>query len=115
MVCDLAETYHILNYRELSPGLVATLVLGLRDNSRVKMHLSDTKLTVEQMLIAMAVDNLNFLCWTKTEDARKRRNKPKSILQSMLGERTKDELRAFPSVEEFEMYMKSKHKERCNE
>lgn len=110
MICDLAETYHVFNYRELSPSLVATLVLGLRDNSRVKMRISDTKLTLDQTLLAMIVDSVNFICWTYSEDARKGRayNK-KSVLKILNGEyeEEKEDLEVFTSIEEFEEYMDS--------
>lgn len=106
MICDLAETYHILNYKELSPDLVATLVLGLRDNSRVKMNISESKLTFEQMLLASAVDNLNFLAWTKTKDAQKNMNRPKSVLEKILNEEQKVEYKAFETAEELEAFFK---------
>lgn len=109
MICDLAETYHILNYKELSPSIVATLVLGLHDNSRVKKHISNTKLSVEQMMMAMIVDAVNFIAWTKTREAQKgSRYKKKSILKTLQGEYDikKDELEVFSSVEEYERYMK---------
>lgn len=108
MICDLAETYHILNYRELSPLLVATLVLGLRDNSRVKLRVSESKLSTEQVLLAMIVDNLNFQSWTYTKDARKGKPyKVRSVLKVLCGEyeSSKDDLLSFTSVEEFEQYM----------
>ena len=38
LICDLAETYHIFDYRSLPVQLVATLSVGLRDNSRIKMR-----------------------------------------------------------------------------
>lgn len=109
MICDLAETYHVLNYRELSPDLVATLVLGLNDNSRVRRHYSEQKLTLEQSLMAMMVDSLNLLFWTKTKDAQKNRNKPKSVLEKLTedAETTKDNLQVFESPEDFEEYMRN--------
>lgn len=109
MICDLAETYHIYDFQGLSPSMVATLILGLRDNSRVKMKLSNTKLTVEQMLLAIVADNLQYIAWTKTKDARKGRYKNKSILKTLQGEyqngNGKDDLMSFKTVEEFEEYM----------
>lgn len=113
MICDLAETYHILNYKELSPNLVATLLIGLRDNSRVKMKVNDTKLTIDQMMMAMVVDNLQFLSWTKTKDARHGKYKQKSILKTLMGEyeKQKDDLISFETVEEYEEYMKQFIKE----
>lgn len=113
MICDLAETYHILDYRGLSPRLVAVLLLGLRDNSRVKMKLSETKVTIEQMMMAMMADNLNFLSWTKTKDAKHGKYKQKSILKTLMGEydKKKDDLISFKTVEEYEEYMKQFIKE----
>lgn len=108
MICDLAETYHILNYRELPPLLVATFVLGLRGDSRVKMRISESKLSVEQILLAMIVDNLNFQSWTYTKDARKGKTyKEKSVLKTLNGEyeEKKDDLISFETAEEFEQYM----------
>ena len=109
MICDLAETYHILNYRELSPQLVATLVLGLNDNSRVRRHFSKTKVTLEQILMAIMADNLQFIAWSKTKDAQHKKNKPKSILKKLLDmdETPKEELEAFETPEEFEEYMRN--------
>ena len=100
MICDLAETYHILNYKELSPSLVATLSFGLRDNSRVKMKLSNSKITLEQMLLARMTDELTFQSWSKTKDGQKNRNRPDSILKSLLEEK-KDETVSFSTPEDF--------------
>lgn len=108
MICDLAETYHILNYRELPPLLVATLVLGLDDNSRVKRKISDTKLTLEETLLAMILDGINFICWTYTKEAKKGRPySKKSVLKLLNGEydKEKDDLEIFKTIEEFEEYM----------
>lgn len=108
LICDLAETYHLFNYREVSPIVVASLLVGLRDDSRVKMHYSDTKITLDQMLMAMMVDSLKFISWTFTQEAR--RGKPykqKSVLKTLQGEyeSEKDDLESFSTVEEFNAYM----------
>lgn len=110
MICDLAQTYHILNYKELSPTLVATLVLGLEDNSRVRRHFSKQPLTLEQILLSIIADNLQFLSWTKTKDAQKKKNRPKSILNKLMGkDKPKDDLEVFDTPEEFEEFMRNKH------
>lgn len=108
MICDLAETYHVLDYKGLSPYKVAVLCFGLRDNSRVKMKMSGAKLTVEQMLMAIMADSLQFLSWTKTKDAQHGRYKQKSILKTLMGEydKQKDDLISFSSIEEYEEHMK---------
>lgn len=101
LICDLAETYHILNYKELSPELVATLCMGLRDNSRVKMEISGSKITLEQSLLAHMADDLSFQSWAKTKDGQKNRNRPNSILKTLLEDK-KDEMEAFMTPEDFD-------------
>lgn len=111
VICDLAEYYHIYDYRGLLPNTVATLVFGLRADSRTKMKLSGQKITLEQMLMAMQVDTLQLLLWTKTKDGQKNRNRPKSLLNKLLGNeevKQKDELMSFATIEEYETYMRSK-------
>lgn len=106
LICDLAETYGIFNYRALPASLLATLSVGLRDDSRIKMKMSGTKVSQEILLIASAVDNLSFLAWSKTEDAQKNRNRPKSIVGILMGEHSKSKeknaVMAFDTAEEFE-------------
>lgn len=101
MICDLAETYHILNYRELPPLLVATLCMGLRDNSRVKMDIAGTKISLEQHLLARITDELAFQSWAKTKDGQKNRNRPTSVLKTLLEDK-KEETETFLTSEEFD-------------
>lgn len=88
--------------------MVVTLLFGLRDDSRVKMHISNAKLTIEQTLMAIIADNLEFLSWTKTKEARHGKYNKKSILKMLNGEyeQEKDDLESFSTIEEFEEYMK---------
>lgn len=82
-------------------------MLGLRDDSRVKMHISGSKINLEQILLAIIADNLNFLSWTKTKEAKKGRYKKKSILKTLTEEKKKkDDLVSFGSIEDYEQYMK---------
>lgn len=39
LICDLAETYNIYDYRSIPVNLLSTLSVGLRDNARIKMKL----------------------------------------------------------------------------
>lgn len=102
MICDLAETYHLFNYRDYPPKLVGTLVFGLKDDSRVKMFLTGAKVSIDRLIQARIADELAFLSWTKTKDAQKGRNRPKSIIQSLLGEPKKEEYATFETMEEFQ-------------
>lgn len=101
MICDLAETYHIYNYKECQPLLVGTLVFGLRDDSRVKMFLSGQKQSLDRILMARMVDELSFLSWANSKDGQKNRNRPKSVLQSLLGIEKKEEYATFEDFDEF--------------
>ena len=100
LICDLAETYHILNYKALPAMLVASLVVGLRDDSRIKMKISGAKAPTEIILLASAVDRLSMLVWAKTKDAEKGRNRPKSLLDIMYPKETNNT--TYKTGEEFE-------------
>lgn len=79
VVCDFAETYHILNLRALPLRLAATLAFGLREDSRIKMKLAGTKVSTDTMLMAAIADRTGLLVWQNTEDGRKNRKRPKSF------------------------------------
>lgn len=100
LICDLAETYHIYDYKRLPVKMAAALAVGLHEDSRIKMKLSGNKVSLEMMMMAAIVDRLSLLVWTKTKDAEKGRNKPKSILESLYP--TDSEFIAFESGEDFE-------------
>lgn len=102
MICDLAETYHIFNYKEYPPLLVGTLVYGLKDDSRTKMLLSGAKVSIDRLIQARIADELAFISWSKTKDAQKGKNRPKSIIESLLGTIKKEEYVTFETMEEFE-------------
>lgn len=90
LICDLAECYHIYDYRALPARLLATLSAGLRENSRIKMKLAGLTVTRETYLLGAAVDALNLLVWMKTKDGAKGKHRPKSILQAFTTVQEKD-------------------------
>ena len=100
LVCDLAETYHIYDYRQLPPLQVAVFAIGLRDDSRIKMKLSGAKVPPDILLLAGIIDRLNLLLWAKTKDAEKGWNRPKPILENLYKEESN--VSAFTSGKEFE-------------
>lgn len=104
-MCDLAETYHVLDYRSLPARLVATLTAGLSDDSRVKKKLSGAQCSVETMLLALIADKLSYLVWFQTDDARKNRNRPDSIFLSLVGtqgQKSDSDVMTFRNGNEFE-------------
>lgn len=104
--CDLAEVYHIYNYRELTPDRVALFSIGLRENSRIKLKLSGQEYPLDTILLACAVDRLSLLLWSKTKDAESGRNKPMSFVEQLLGEKEEKDFEVFDSPEAFEEAMK---------
>ena len=108
--CDFAETYHIYDYRALTPDRVALFSIGLRDDSRIKLRLNDQKYSIETLLLAAAVDRLSLLFWSKTESAKKNRNRPISILAKMMKTEPHREFMTFESAESFEKAMQEINK-----
>ena len=58
LICDLAETYHIYDYRSLSASTVATLAAGLRDNARIIQKINGVKGSTSDLLLALIADRL---------------------------------------------------------
>lgn len=109
LMCDLAETYHIFDYKSLPARLVATLSVGLRDDSRIKMKMNDMKHPLKTILLAGIMDKLSQLVWMQTKDGINGINQPKSILSCLLNqddEQGKD-IKGFNTPEEFESEWKS--------
>lgn len=104
-MCDLAETYHIYDYKQLSPQQIAVFSIGLRENSRIKMKMTGQSVPLETMLLAGIQDRLNISLWFKTKDGQKGKNKPKMVVDILNKpvEKPKRKLQ-FNSGEEFEKY-----------
>lgn len=114
LICDFAQTYHVLDYKGLPPSLAATLAAGLGDDSRIKRKMSGVRLSLSEMLDAMKADILNLILWTKTKDGQKNRNRPESLFKRLMGleKERKDELMSFRTPEQYEAWRKRKLKEK---
>jgi hypothetical protein len=102
LICDLAETYGIYDYRSLPARTVATLAVGLRNDSRIKMKLGGTRIPYEEMLLTRIYDVMNFIAWTKTKDATKGKGRPKSLYDLIMNPKTEEKEIVFDSADEFE-------------
>lgn len=103
MICDLAETYGVLSYESLPVRLVATLSAGLRENSRIKMKLSEAKVDNVTWMLASAADCLSLLVWQNTENGQKGRNMPTMFTDIILGNNDKkSDVAVFNTPEEYE-------------
>lgn len=84
LVCDLAETYGLFNWRALPCTTVATLADGLGFNSRINAKISGTLARFDEIMQARIVDALEILIWQNTKDGQKNRNRPKSLVDAIV-------------------------------
>lgn len=105
LICDLAETYHIYDYRSLSPRMAATFSCGLRNDSRIKLAMSDTKYPLETIIGVLTFDTVNWLCWAQTKSAQDGGDPPERVYDKLFGHCTENmdsDVVTFDSPEEFE-------------
>ena len=91
LICDIAETYHIFNYKGLPPTLVAALSCGLGADSRIVTKLSGLKVPQSTIIKAAIFDRLSWLCWAQTSDGQKGQNRPQSLVETLLSEVNEEE------------------------
>lgn len=85
LICDLAETYHVLDMTALPVPLLATLAAGLRGDSRIRLAMSGERVTNAEMLQAAMLDRLTTLCWMQSRDGAHGRRRPPSVLDAISG------------------------------
>ena len=112
LICDLAETYGIYDYKAMKPSLIATLAVGLPVTSRIVREYSGISCTPDQMLLAMIEDSLNNLIYGLR--GKKGGKRPQSVFKQLTkGKEKKDELMSFSTPEEYEAW-KARKKESWN-
>ena len=104
LICDLAETYRIYDYRQLPAYQVAVFSFGLRDDSRIKVAMSGQNVPTDLLIQASMLDRLSMLVWMKTKDGPQGKNRPASMVDSLLKVEKEKEQMVFTSGEEFEEY-----------
>lgn len=98
LICDLAETYNILDYKKFPCSLIAILASGLKDDSRIKLKLQEQKVGIETLLLAGINDRLTLLMQGLSGDKRTRQPYITDELQN-LGARENNSL--FDTGEDF--------------
>lgn len=104
LICDFAEYYRVYDYTALPPKYAGVLACGLRDNSRIKMKMSEQIVDINTMLFATIADRIQVLVWQNTEDGQKGRNIPESIVEKLLGVKDEREHIVFNTGADFEAY-----------
>ena len=95
LICDMAETYHVLDIWALPVELLATLASGLRDNSRIKMKLSGMEHIPVDLVMPFVADTLTMVFRDKNAE------KPQLFTDLMMGRAEKKKTVGFTSAEAF--------------
>ena len=102
LICDLAETYHIYDMRQFPLSYIATLATRLPMNSRSVQAVNKLPVPFETFLLAQLVDEVRFFRYSFSNDAKHKRNRPKSIVQSLLDmNKPKENYEVFDNPEDF--------------
>lgn len=105
LICDLAETYHIYDYRQLSPRAVAVFALGLKADSRIMLKLAGLNVPINTLLLAQIVDSINTLVWMNSSDCKNKNKRPKSIAEALQGiDKNEEKPLAFEDGKAFDKY-----------
>lgn len=105
MICDLAQTYHVYDFRALPLRTAAALASGLPITSRVMSKQTGLKVPVDIYLLSQAVDLLNVIRWMLSEDGSRGTNFPELSSPSLVEK--EDDLEYFDSPEDFEAFRAS--------
>ena len=102
LICDLAETYHIFDYRSLPVKLVATLSAGLRDDSRSKMIMANIPVPPDTFILAIIADRIELL---RRSFSSKNKDAPVSLVELLCSKdakKTNKGVASFRTSAEFE-------------
>ena len=103
LLCDLAETYHIYDYRSLPLHMVGIFACGLREDSRIMMKVMGVKVNTIQTLLALIADNTRLIAWLQSSDGEKGINRPKPLLAMMSEEKySENNIETFENGQQFD-------------
>lgn len=94
LICDLAEYYHILDYRRVPGRTLGTLAVGLRAESRIGMIREGIKADPETIIMVKVFDLLMQVFSEKGKT-------PKPLIDSFIIEQKREKPMAYSSPEEF--------------
>ena len=106
LICDLAETYNVFDYRSLPVKLAATLSAGLRNDSRIKLLAADLPTSQETLLLATIADRITAFHYGFSKDAKE---PPRSMVDAIMGgsqKKKKNGALSFRTAAEFEAMRK---------
>ena len=84
MICDLAETYGILDYKQIKPNILAVLVMGLPQDSRIMRKITKAKLGFKDSVLALIFDALQVIAYNQGH--KKGAKRPESLYKKLTTE-----------------------------
>jgi phage protein len=103
LTCDLAETYHLFNYKDLSPTKVAVLVFGLGAKSRIYKKMQGIQEIPDYLLLPSIHDRLSEIEYMLVGNNKK--EMPTRLVDLVLGRedksKKKDSCKTYMSVDDF--------------
>ena len=102
LICDMAETYHVLDIWALPVETLAVLASGLRDNSRIKMLVAGINYIPMEVILPRIADCLSMLLYSFSKDAKYKRNMPTMFTDIMAGKTMQNnEVKSYASAADF--------------
>ena len=101
VICDLAETYHVLDYKAIPVLTLAALCAGLHDDSRIKMRMMGLNKIAPSFALIRIADILAVINYSLTAKAG---TKAPELYQDIMTGKRKQERKTtgFSSIEAFE-------------
>ena len=70
LICDLAQYYHVFDYRSMTVEFIATLAAGLPEDSRVMRKILKCNVSKSELMLAAIYDDLNTYLYSMTSNAK---------------------------------------------
>lgn len=103
LICDLAQYYHVFDYRSMTVESVATLSAGLPEDSRIMRKMSNQNISKTELVLAAIYDDFNYFLYSLTPDGKKGIGKPVSIVEKWMNiNDDEQQIMAFDSVNSYE-------------
>lgn len=99
LICDFAQVYHILDYRELPARRAALLACGLGPDTRIMRILSGRTVSDEILMLARIADQVAVISWQI--GGGKKKDRPASITEKLLAGPAANPAAGFDSPEDF--------------
>lgn len=104
LICDMAETYHILDIWALPVELLATLASGLRENARIWFKMNGLREIPTEIVLPQLADTITLIMYALAGGSSKGIEKPELFMEAMRGQVKKKESKGFNTGEDFMAY-----------